>query len=424
MPSARRALLACLLLLASGQAMPEQNRTLDVSLMLSSGEQRAVFRDIARDMEKRHPGLRVDIHAFADATYKRHLRMWLRNERFDVMYWHAGERLQELVRRNLAAPLGSAETDRSWREAFPETILKTVRVDGKYYGVPYSYYPWGFFYHRALFRDLDLRPPRHWEDFLSVAERLANAGVTPFAVGSREYWPIGGWFDYLNLRLNGASYHQQLLDGKIPLTDDGVQAVLHTWKKLLDKGYFIKGHEELSWKSVLPLLYRRKAGMVLMGSFAGYEIPKRQRPEIGFFGFPRMDTSIPRIEEAPTDLFFLPAHAAGNDMARRFLARLRSSQVQERINNATGMLSPHREARTVERLFVAESRALVEGSRELTQFLDRDAPEHFATPLLQELRRFMQNPDVEATQRRLEAIRQSAFPEATMEQNPRTGVQQ
>ena len=423
MPSARRALLACLLLLAPGVAMPEQNRTLDVSLMLSSGEQRAVFREIARDMEARHPGLRVNVHAFADATYKQHLRTWLRNERFDVMYWHAGERLHELVRDNLVASLGSAQASSSWQDAFPETILKTVRFGGHFYGVPYSYYPWGFFYHRALFRDLDLRVPRNWQDFLSVAEQLQDAGVTPFALGSREYWPLGGWFDYLNLRLNGPDYHRQLLDGTIPLTDDGVETVLRTWKELIDRGYFIKGHQELSWKSVLPLLYRRKAGMVLIGSFAGYEIPKRQRPEIGFFGFPRMDPSVPRVEEAPTDLFFLPHHARDNDMARRFLARLRSADTQEKINNATGMLSPHREARTAERLFIDESRAVVEDSRELTQFLDRDAPEHFATPLLQELRRFMRSPDVEATQRRLEGIRQSAFPEAAMESNPRTGVQ-
>ena len=423
MPSAYRALTVCLLLLVSGLAIPEQTRTLDVALMLSSGEQRAVFRDIAGDMEDRHPGLQVNIHAFSDATYKQHLRTWLRNERFDVMYWHAGERLHQLVRAGLAAPLDSLETQTAWQAAFPDNILKTVRFDGHYYGVPYSYYPWGFFYHRALFRDLDLRAPRNWEDFLSVAEKLQEAGVTPFAIGSRDFWPVGGWFDYLDLRLNGPTYHRQLLAGKTPMTDSGVEAVLRAWKGLLDQGYFIRGHEELSWKSVLPLLYRRKAGMVLIGSFAGYEIPKRQRPEIGFFGFPEMDPDVPRAEEALTDLFFLPTHASGNDMARRFLALLHEAKTQRQINNATGMLSPHRKAQTAERLFVAESRALIEESRVLTQFLDRDAPERFATPLLKELRRFMQNPDVEQTQRRLEDIRQSVFTEETMESSKKTGVQ-
>ena len=424
MPSAQRALTFCLMLLVSGLTMANQKHTLDVSLMLSSGEQRSVFRDIAGDMEARHSGLRVNIHAFSDATYKKHLRTWLRDQRFDVMYWHAGERLLELTRAGLVAPLGSTETDRCWKAAFPETILNTVRFDGYYYGVPYSYYPWGFFYHRALFRDLNLRVPRDWDDFLKVAEQLQDAGVTPVALGSREYWPLGGWFDYLDLRINGATYHQRLLDGEIPMTDKGVEAVLRKWKGLLEKGYFLDNHEQLSWKSVLPLLYRRKAGMVLMGSFAGYEIPRRQRPEIGFFGFPRMAPSVPRAEEAPTDLFFLPAHASDNTMARRFRKLLRSSDTQEKINNATGMLSPHRDARTAERLFVAESRALVEDAQELTQFLDRDAPEHFATPLLQELRRFMQNPEIEATQQRLEAIRQSAFPEGGLDSSPETtGVQ-
>lgn len=415
MSSGHHTLIACILLLISVAANPEQEPTLDVALMLSSGEQRSVFNEIAHSMEEENPGLDVNIHAFSDTTYKQHLTEWLRNERFDVMYWHAGERLHELVRQDLIAPIDSPGNGQQWREAFPETILETVRFDGAYYGVPYSYYPWGFFYHRALFRDLDLQVPRNWNEFLATAEKLKANGITPLAVGSKDYWPLGGWFDYLNLRLNGVDYHRQLLSGDIPFTDPGVEAVLSTWAELIEKGYFIRGHEELSWKGVLPLLYRRKAGMVLMGSFAGYEIPQRQRHEIGFFGFPEMDATLPRVEEAPTDLFFLPAHASDSDMARRFLAKLGDPETQKQINSAAGMLSPHRRARTVERLFVAESRALVQQSEELTQFLDRDAPERFATPLLQELRHFMQKPDVTETQRRLERIRQSAFPGATME---------
>jgi len=191
MPSAYRALLASLLLLISGVAMPEQNQTLDVALMLSSGEQRAVFRDILPTTWKIViPVCRsISTHSPMLPT-KTTSEPGLRNERFDVMYWHGGERLYELVRAGLVAPLDSLETQTTWQAAFPETILETVRFEGAYYGVPYSYYPWGFFYHRPLFRDLNLRVPHNWEDFLSVAEQLQDAGVTPFALGSREYWPL------------------------------------------------------------------------------------------------------------------------------------------------------------------------------------------------------------------------------------------
>jgi len=68
-----------------------------------------------------------------------------------------------------------------------------------------------------------------------------------------------------------------------------------------------------------------------------------------------MDPSVPRSEEVPTDLFFLPAHASDNDMARRFLARLHEADTQQQINNASGMLSPHRKAQTAERLLLPKA---------------------------------------------------------------------
>jgi len=403
------ALLGCMLFLVAGNAAAETDDTIDVALMLSSGEQRTIFNETARRFEARHPGVAVEIHVFGEASYKNNLEEWLRNEQFEIMYWHAGQRLKRLVERGLVAPLDSRDNDEAWEQAFPDSILKTIRFDKRYYAVPYSYYPWGFFYHRGVFRDLDLQVPETWDEFLNVAETLRDAGITPFAIGSREPWPVAGWFDYLNLRINGAQYHRALLSGNIPFTDQGVTDVLEAWKTLLDRDYFIHGHRSLSWKAVLPLVYRRKAGMVLIGSFAGFEFPRSQRAETGFFGFPQINPSIPRAEEAPTDVFFLPAHASNNESARRFLDTLRQPGTQTRINTASGMLSPHRDAETRERLYVAESRALIRQSSELTQFLDRDAPEELATPALEILRDFMQDPHVAETQRRLEDVRRSAF---------------
>ena len=403
-------LIRCVLLvtIAPGIALAE-NDTLDVALMLSSGEQRSVFNRIARELENHHPELDVEIHAFGESTYKQHLSEWLETERFHVMYWHAGQRLRHLVESGHAAPLESAANGDGWNSVFPDNILRSIRFGDYYYAVPYSYYPWGFFHHRGLFRDLDLERPESWEQLLDVAEKLKKANITPFVIGSREQWPVAGWFDYLNLRLNGADYHRALLAGEIPFTDSGVEQVLQRWAELLDRDYFNQAHESLSWKAALPLLYRRNAGMMLMGSFAGFEIPRSQRPEIGFFGFPEMASDIPRAEDAPTDIFFLPAHASDHPGARAFLEKLRSSETQSRINNASGMLSPHKEAGSEERLYIAESRSVIARARKLTQFLDRDAPEAFATPALGILQDFMAEPDVGNTQKRLEQLRQSVF---------------
>ena len=42
-----------------------------------------------------------------------------------------------------------------------------------------------------------------------------------------------GWFDYLNLRINGADYHRELLAGERSFTDPEVVAVMEQYARLI-----------------------------------------------------------------------------------------------------------------------------------------------------------------------------------------------
>ena len=46
-------------------------------------------------------------------------------------------------------------------------------------------------------------------------------------------WVASGWFDYLNLRINGADYHRALLAGQRSFTDPEVVAVLQEYARLI-----------------------------------------------------------------------------------------------------------------------------------------------------------------------------------------------
>lgn len=78
----------------------------------------------------------------------------------------------------------------------------------------------------------------------------------PIVIGTEEDWPVAGWFDYINLRTNGLEFHQDLLQGKISYQDSRVRHVFEKMGDLVKKGYFISGHEAITWKESLPYLYR------------------------------------------------------------------------------------------------------------------------------------------------------------------------
>jgi len=71
----------------------------------------------------------------------------------------------------------------------------------------------------------------------------------------------------MNMRTNGLQYHIDLMDGKIPYTDDGVKATFANWMKMVEPGYYIKDHATYSWQEALPFLLKGEAAMYLIGNF-------------------------------------------------------------------------------------------------------------------------------------------------------------
>lgn len=64
---------------------------------------------------------------------------------------------------------------------------------------------------------LGVEPPTTWDDFIKLCNTLKKKGINPLTngIGSTP-WMASGWFDYLNLRINGAPYHRELLAGSTP----------------------------------------------------------------------------------------------------------------------------------------------------------------------------------------------------------------
>ena len=46
-------------------------------------------------------------------------------------------------------------------------------------------------------------------------------------------WVASAWFDYLNIRINGAPFHRQLLAGEGRFDDPKVKAVFTKWREVL-----------------------------------------------------------------------------------------------------------------------------------------------------------------------------------------------
>jgi len=385
--------LAGLALGVSILAAPALAGTLVINPDTSDPAPRAAFEAVIADFRKAHPGIEVKFNVYDHESYKKSIRNWLSSASPDVVFWYVGNRMRQFVQPGLLEDVSALYTDAAKGELIPAG-LDLVTVEGKQYGVPYTFYQWGVYYRRDLFEKAGVTsPPKTWPELVEACGKLKAAGLEPIAIGSKDLWPTAGWFDYLNMRENGFDFHKELMSGKVPFTDDRVKAVLARWKTLLDGGCFVKNHASVSWQESQAYLYQGRSAMMLIGNFIVPNFPKELAGSMDFFPFPQINAGVVQGEDAPMDSIHIPARAKNKEDAKTFLAFVMRADVQERINAALKQIPVNSRAAIADDRFLKAGRDLLAKTPNLAQFFDRDTSEDLATIGMKGFQEFMVNPD-------------------------------
>jgi multiple sugar transport system substrate-binding protein len=391
-----RLLICCLLgiaLLWLGAVHSLAARTLVINANTSDPAPRAAWEGAVAQFRSENPGLEVKLNIFDHESYKQALRNWLTSAPPDVVMWFVGQRMRDLVSLGLLEDVSELFTPEV-KASFHGAAVDYVSVGGQQYGVPFTQYHWGVYLRRDILGRAGLREaPRDWTEFLRACEKLRAGGVHPIAIGSKDLWPTAGWFDYLNLRVNGYAFHASLLNGEVPYTDARVRAVFDKWRELLDRDCFMQGHAAMSWQESQALLYQGRAAMMLMGNFIVANFPPEVRDQMDFARFPTIDPGIGRYENAPMNSLHVPARATNKEDAKRFLAFVLRPDVQEEINRRTLQIPTNLKAAVADDRFLKMGRDLLHGADGLAQFFDRDTSEALARVAMRGFQEFMLRPD-------------------------------
>lgn len=388
---------AALIVLPTGILLPIARAALAATLVINANTSnpapRAAWEAAVAAFQAEHPEIRVDFNVYDHESYKKAIRNWLTSASPDVVYWFVGNRMEQFVTPGLLEDVSDVFTPEI-RERISKAALDLVTVDARQYGVPYTYYHIGVYYRRDLFADAGLeQPPREWSELLEACDRLKARGISPIAIGSKDLWPTAGWFDYIDLRLNGYDFHMALMNGAVSYTDARVQAVFAKWRELIDRQCFLDHHVGMTWQESQALLYQGRSAMMLIGNFITPNFPPELDEHMDFFAFPEITPGIGRYEEAPMNSVHIPARARNKDDARKFLAFVTRKDVQEQINRALLQIPVHRDARIADDRFLAIGRELLEEADGLTQYFDRDTSEDLATVAMKGFQEFMVRPE-------------------------------
>lgn len=373
---------------------------------------KAAFEALIAGFEAENPDVSVTWNLFDHEGYKTSIRNFLTADAPDLANWYAGNRMLPYVNAGLFEPVDDVWAENGLNESLA-SAKGSMTIDGKLWGVPYTYYQWGVYYRKDIFEANNIAVPTNWDEFKAAGATLNAAGVTPITIGTKYLWTAGGVFDYLNLRTNGYDFHMALTKGEVAWTDDRVKATMANWKELLDAGFFIDNHAAYSWQEALAPMVQGDAAMYVMGNFA--VAPLREAglsdDQLGFFQFPVINPDVPLAEEAPTDTIHIPANAKNKEDAKKFLAYLARADVQTAINDELGQLPINKDSSVGDDKFLQAGYAMLSStSGGIAQFFDRDAPAEMAKIGMEGFQEFMVKPErLDAILERLEKARARVY---------------
>jgi len=369
------------------------------------------FEELIADFEAANPDVKVTLNLFDHEGYKTSIRNFLTADAPDIANWYAGNRMLPYVNAGLFEPIDDVWEENGLNKSLASAAT-SMTIDGKKWGVPYTYYQWGVYYRKDLFAANDISVPTNWAEFKAAGAKLTAAGITPITIGTKYLWTAAGVFDYLNLRTNGYDFHMALTKGEIAWTDERVVNTMNNWKELVDAGFFLDNHAAYSWQEALAPMVQGKAAMYVMGNFAVAPLREAglKADQLGFFQFPEITKGIPMAEDAPTDTLHIPANAKNKVDAKRFLAYVAQADVQTKMNITLGQLPINADSKPGDDEFLQAGFKMLSNTSQVAQFFDRDAPAEMAKAGMEGFQEFMVKPErLDKILKRLEKVRARAY---------------
>lgn len=264
----------------------------------------------------------------------------------DIFSYWAGARTQFVVDADRLMALDEWWSANKMDDAIPASLKPLATYNGKIYAVPMNAHIVGLFYNpKAMEKAGVTELPETWDEMMAVCDKLVAAGISPFALGSKNQWPAQYWFDYLISRTAGPEYRTKLMDGKAAYTDPEVAKALELWKGLIDKGYFVKDANGYDWTDAADQVAKGEAAMTLMGTWiTGYWDGNGlvAGTDYDFFPFPVIDPAVPVVVHGSIDAWTIPADTKNKEGAEALLSAFLDPKNQAEWAKGQGALAANK----------------------------------------------------------------------------------
>ena len=182
--------------------------------------------------------------------------------------WNVGVAVRQLAEQGLLANLDDLAKAGDWSRHLPPLLVKNITVDGHVIAVPVNLHGANWmWYSTKIFGDLNMAPPKTWDEFLAEADKIKGAGYLPIATGGNAQQT--GWLFYATLAGVGGKdvYRKIFVDHDATAAGgEAVRSAFETMGKI--RQYADAGGSNRKWNDTLALVETNKAAFMIAGDWA------------------------------------------------------------------------------------------------------------------------------------------------------------
>ncbi len=247
--------------------------------------------DLAAEFQKDHPDFKIEMETVADRpSYLQKVKILATSgelpELFDA---DAEPYYEDIVAAGLTANVGELFDELGITDKFIPFALDYERFDdGSLWLMPFEANVEYFYYHKDLFAQADVEPPKTIDDFLATCTAIGKAGITPISVAGKDGWPLYRYLSMPSWRMLGNEFLDKLKAGEMKM-DSKAGIADATFFQNVAQNCFQEGFATTDYTTALDLFLTKRAAIYYVGTWELHSLLDEAgnlKDDIGYFYMP------------------------------------------------------------------------------------------------------------------------------------------
>lgn len=238
-----------------------------------------------------NPNVSIEVEALDEEAYKTKFKAYSMEGMPDVVsIWGQPAFLDEVLEAGVLTELNQED----YKDyGFVSGSLDGFMKDGKLYGLPRNTDVAGFYYNQKMFEDNGWKIPDNYDELLTLAGTIKDAGMVPLAMDGGDGWPMAIYLSDILCKLAGSDYAKIVSDAVATqdFSNPDIKHAAEILKETADAGLFQNGYDSQDYGTAMNLFTNGQAAMFYMGSWEASmalneDIPEEVRTNIRVFTMP------------------------------------------------------------------------------------------------------------------------------------------